>query len=162
MSKADELKNKIKSGRNARSALMNGVTTKNENENINNDVNVNNHADKNTNKNVNNNVNNNVHNNVHVNEHDNTHNNDNKNIDNNENINENINNNNNSFLNELVSGKPKRKSDTLVNSGIYFEPDIYKVLQDLAKKGGRGAKSKIVNESLRKDFIAAGLLPDKK
>ncbi|OXT15230.1 hypothetical protein B9K06_22225 [Bacillus sp. OG2] len=87
------------------------------------------------------------------------------------NINDNINVNNNvhvnntqdgSLLSELVSGKKtKKKSESLINSGIYFEPDVYEVLQSLAKKGGRGAKSRIVNESLRKEFITAGLLPKK-
>ncbi|HER2025570.1 hypothetical protein LCL90_22860 [Bacillus infantis] len=91
----------------------------------------------------------------------------NKNVDVNDNINVNnnvhVNNNEDgSLLSELVSGKKtKKKSDTLINSGIYFEPDVYEVLQSLAKKGGRGAKSRIVNESLRKEFIAANLLPKK-
>lgn len=84
------------------------------------------------------------------------------------NVNDNVNVNNNvhvnknedgSLLSELVSGKKtKKKSDSLINAGIYFEPDVHEVLQSLAKKGGRGAKSRIVNESLRKEFIAAGLL----
>ncbi|MEN8702459.1 hypothetical protein [Bacillus infantis] len=84
------------------------------------------------------------------------------NVNDNINVNNNVHVNNNedgSLLSELVSGKKaKKKSDSLINSGIYFEPDVYEVLQSLAKKGGRGAKSRIVNESLRKEFIAAGLL----
>jgi hypothetical protein len=91
--------------------------------------------------------------------------NENINVDDNINVNNNVHVNNNqggSLLSELVSGKKtKKKSDSLINSGIYFEPDVYEVLQSLAKKGGRGAKSRIVNESLRKEFIAANLLPKK-
>jgi len=77
--------------------------------------------------------------------------NDDVNINNNENV-------NNDFLNQLVRTKPKKKSDSLINSGVYFEEEVFSILMDLAKKGGRGAKSRIVNDALKVAFKNAGLM----
>lgn len=90
-------------------------------------------------------------------EENNINNNVNENINNNVNVNVDINDNQN-FLNDLVSGKAKKKADTLINSGVYFEPEVYSILMTLAKRGGRGAKSKIVNDALKAAFKNAGLM----
>jgi UTP-glucose-1-phosphate uridylyltransferase len=76
-------------------------------------------------------------------------------------INDNVDNNNNidnDFLNQLVQKPaPKKKSDSLINSGVYFEEDVFKILMDLSRKGGRGTKSRIVNDALKVAFKNAGL-----
>lgn len=79
----------------------------------------------------------------------------------NDNVNVNVNVNNNDYLNQLANSsveRPKKRLDSLVNSGIYFEKDIYDILMDLAQKGGRGAKSRIVNDALKVAFKEAGLM----
>jgi hypothetical protein len=97
--------------------------------------------------------------NVNVNKNDNVNVDVNKNDNDNVNVNNNVDVNvNNDFLNDLVKEKPKKKSDSLTNSGIYFEEEVYKILMGLAKKGGRGAKSKIVNDALKVAFKNAGLM----
>jgi hypothetical protein len=103
----------------------------------------------NINVNENNNIDVNVHNNVH----------DNVDINNNVNKNDNISV-NVDYLKELVEGKVKNKKDELINTGIYFEPQVYSVLMAYAKKGGRGAKSRIVNDTLKSTFIQMGLMKD--
>lgn len=52
----------------------------------------------------------------------------------------------------------KKKENETVLTGIYLQKDLSQVLDRLAKKGGRGAKSKIVNEALRTIFTDKGLL----
>jgi hypothetical protein len=99
----------------------------------------------NNNINVDNNMDINVHDNVHVN----------KNVNKNDNISVNV-----DYLKELVEGKVKNKKDELINTGIYFEPKVYSVLMAYAKKGGRGAKSRIVNDTLKSTFIQMGLMED--
>jgi hypothetical protein len=99
----------------------------------------------NNNTNIDVNVHNNVHDNVHVN----------NNVNENENISVNVN-----YLKELVEGKGRKKKDELINTGIYLEPKVHSVLMAYAKKGGRGAKSKIVNDTLKSTFIQMGLLED--
>lgn len=84
----------------------------------------------------------------------------NKNI--NKNTNNNINKNENTddkadFIDQLIEG-PKKKSNDLVLVGVYLPKDVAQVLDELAKKGGRGAKSKIVSESLQKTFKEKGLM----
>lgn len=79
------------------------------------------------------------------------------------NINENENNNNNDeshgdYLDKLIEGNAKKKSNETVLTGIYLQKDISQILDRLAKKGGRGAKSKIVNEALKAVFTEKGLL----
>lgn len=73
------------------------------------------------------------------------------------NMNKDINNNNNDFLDNLIEGT-KKKQEQNVLTGVYLNPSIVKVLDHLARKGGRGAKSKIVNEALEKIFKEKGLI----
>ncbi|MDQ0257962.1 hypothetical protein J2S74_005425 [Evansella vedderi] len=61
------------------------------------------------------------------------------------------------YIDELLEGK-KKKSDETVMTGIYLEKDLADILARLAKKGGRGTKSKVVNEALRKVFQEKGIL----
>lgn len=70
----------------------------------------------------------------------------------------NVENENNKFLNNLIQGKGKKKNDALINTGIYFEPEVFDILNKLGKQGGRGAKSKIVNDAVKAVFKDAGLI----
>ncbi|MBA2873157.1 hypothetical protein HNQ85_003495 [Anoxybacillus calidus] len=87
----------------------------------------------------------------------------NKNINNN--INDNINKSNIEqnnddkvdFIDQLIEGT-KKKSNNLVLVGVYLQKDVAQVLDELAKKGGRGAKSKIVNDALQQIFKEKGLI----
>ncbi|MDP4085787.1 MAG: hypothetical protein Q8934_14370 [Bacillota bacterium] len=81
----------------------------------------------------------------------------------NEDINNNVNINNKpqerSYLDTLIEGKAKKSNEAeTVLTGIYLQKDLSKILDSLAKKGGKGAKSRIVNEALRSIFIEKGLL----
>lgn len=62
------------------------------------------------------------------------------------------------FLDKLLEEGKKKKKDDLVLTGIYLQPDLAHILDSLGKKGGRGAKSRIVNDALRKVFTEKGLL----
>lgn len=86
----------------------------------------------------------------------------------NNNILENNNKNNNSILNnnkndnedifdKLLDGK-KKKQPKNVWTGVYLKPEIADVLEQLAKKGGKGVKSEVVNEALRRVFVEKGLM----
>lgn len=80
------------------------------------------------------------------------------NVHNSEDINEYNNiNDDTDYLDSLIEGT-KKKSNQPVLTGVYLQKDILQVLDRLAKKGGKGAKSKIVNEALRKLFIEKDLL----
>ncbi|NRF95767.1 hypothetical protein HQN89_33615 [Paenibacillus frigoriresistens] len=61
------------------------------------------------------------------------------------------------FLDSLLVEKSKKK-DELVLVGVYLQPDLAGILDKLGKKGGRGAKSRIVNDALRKMFTEKGIL----
>jgi gentisate 1,2-dioxygenase len=98
----------------------------------------------------------NVNENTNVNNDDN----DNKNINVNNNINENKEEKEPDYLNaikDIVEKKPKKD---MKPTGIYFDENVLKVLDSLAKKGGRGAKSRIVNDATKAAFIQAGLLDE--
>jgi hypothetical protein len=118
----------------------------------------------NDNKNNNNNVIPNVNNNVDVNKNksDNISNNTDKNNTVNENtaINANVNEQTPAldYLDNLIGGNAKKTENNTVLTGIYLQKDLAKALDNLAKKGGRGAKSRIVNEALRAVFKEKGLL----
>lgn len=77
----------------------------------------------------------------------------------NANNNDNINNestDNPDYLDKLLEeGKTKNE---LQLTGLYLEPDLARLLDKLGKKGGRGAKSRIANDALRKYFLDKGLL----
>jgi hypothetical protein len=60
------------------------------------------------------------------------------------------------YLDKLLEDG-KQKND-LILTGLYLEPDLAKLLDRLGKKGGRGAKSRIANDALRKYFLDKGLL----
>jgi hypothetical protein len=62
------------------------------------------------------------------------------------------------YLDKLINGKTKKIDNSTVLTGIYLQKDLAQLLDRLAKKGGRGAKSRIVNEALRSVFIEKGLL----
>lgn len=81
--------------------------------------------------------------------------------DNNNNVNDNVivetqPKNDPDFLDTLL--EPTKKKADLVLTGIYLQPELAKVLDMLGKKGGRGAKSRIVNDALKKLFTEKGLL----
>lgn len=78
--------------------------------------------------------------------------------ENNKNSNNDVNNNDNGqdYLDKVLKeGKPKNH---LVLTGLYLEPDLARLLDHLGKKGGRGAKSRIANDALRKYFTDKGLM----
>jgi protein involved in sex pheromone biosynthesis len=60
------------------------------------------------------------------------------------------------YLDKLLEDG-KQKND-LHLTGLYLEPDLAKLLDQLGKKGGRGAKSRIANDALRKYFLDKGLM----
>ncbi|NRD81136.1 hypothetical protein HPT25_27990 [Bacillus sp. BRMEA1] len=62
------------------------------------------------------------------------------------------------YLDKLIEGNTKKNENSSVLTGIYLQKDLSVILDRLAKKGGRGAKSKIVNEALRSVFMEKGLL----
>lgn len=61
------------------------------------------------------------------------------------------------IFDQLIDGK-KKKQVKNVWTGVYLKPEIAKVLEQLSKRGGKGAKSEIVNESLRRVFSKKGLI----
>ena len=73
------------------------------------------------------------------------------------NDNANINEVNSDTLDELLKGK-KKLQDTHVLRGFYIENELADVIDRLGEKGGRGIKSKIVNEALKIIFKEKGLL----
>lgn len=121
------------------------------NNNINKKVNDNNIINENINNDINNNINNdiNIEDNNYI------------NINNNDNDNVNVSSGDKKqgdYLDALIEGRMKKKENETVLTGIYLQKDLSQVLDRLAKKGGRGAKSKIVNEALRTIFTDKGLL----
>lgn len=88
----------------------------------------------------------------------------NNNINNNDNDNNIVNDNVNKrmpgqgpdYLDQLLEGQTKKQEMKL--TGVYLQPDVEKILDKLGKQGGRGAKSRIVNEALRKLFMEKDLL----
>lgn len=93
--------------------------------------------------------------NVNINNNDNENNN--VNVDNIESIEKEHTTSNDEFLDQLIEGNQKKKKQAKV-TGVYLEPELEKILDQLARKGGKGAKSKIVNESLRLVFERKGLI----
>lgn len=69
-------------------------------------------------------------------------------------INHNVNHNN---AIDTILNTDKSKS-TRVQRGLYLDRDIDAVLTKLLKKGGKGAKSDVINDVLRAAFEARGLL----
>lgn len=134
MSKQDDILNRLKNKKTAASTFL---------EQMNENAAANNSSPENDTKNINNNDINNI------------------NINDNLNINETPESSSGSestdFLDELIKGT-KKKDDQVVLTGIYLQKDLAQILDKLGKKGGRGAKSRIVNDALRKVFMDKGLL----
>lgn len=64
-------------------------------------------------------------------------------------------------VNALGKKNAKKKSDSdLKPSGIYFWPNNLALLDRLAKNGGRGTRSQIVNQATQEFFIKAGLMDE--
>lgn len=63
----------------------------------------------------------------------------------------------NDYLDKLAAGEIKKGSN-LILTGVYLEPQVLNVLNKYAKLGGRGAKSKIVNDVLKSNFLEKGLM----
>jgi hypothetical protein len=61
------------------------------------------------------------------------------------------------FLDKMLNNGLPKKTDLQLH-GIYLEPDLSKLLNRLSKQGGRGAKTRIVNDAMRKYFKEKGLL----
>lgn len=80
-----------------------------------------------------------------------------ENTKNNNSININNKNDNEDIFDKLIDGK-KKKQPKNVWTGVYLKPEIANVLEQLAKKGGKGVKSEVVNEALRRVFIEKGLM----
>jgi hypothetical protein len=83
-------------------------------------------------------------NNININKNDNT-------IDNG-NENENI-----DTLDEIINNN-KKKDKTHVLKGIYFEREVAAAIDRIARNGGKGIKSQIVNEAVKKVFKEKGWL----
>jgi hypothetical protein len=63
------------------------------------------------------------------------------------NVNDNIN------INSILNEEPKKE---LV--GIYFDPEVKRILQEVTKKSGRGAQSKLVNEAVKRLLQESGFM----
>lgn len=59
---------------------------------------------------------------------------------------------------DRIMNDEARKGMDKVLVGIYIEPKVAVILDSLYKKGGRGSKSEIANEALKKLFKEKGLL----
>jgi len=70
------------------------------------------------------------------------------------NIDHNVNHNN--AIDHILNNE--RVKSTRVQRGLYLDRDIDAVLSRLLKKGGKGAKSDIINDLLRAAFVDRGLL----
>ncbi|MCI3923562.1 hypothetical protein MO973_25375 [Paenibacillus sp. TRM 82003] len=62
------------------------------------------------------------------------------------------------LIEDIDKNKPVRYDERLKLVGIYLELDVAKALDRLGKKGGKGAKSKIVNAALKQLFAKKGLI----
>lgn len=60
------------------------------------------------------------------------------------------------ILKTIIEQKKRRDSKKLI--GIYFDGDVAKVLDKIGDRGGRGAKSELVNDVLKAFFKKQGLL----
>lgn len=60
------------------------------------------------------------------------------------------------FIDAILVGQKDKRELTL--TGVYLQQDVLDILNQLAKQGGRGAKSRIVNDALRKWFAEKNLL----
>ncbi|CAM4096633.1 hypothetical protein L1N85_10630 [Paenibacillus alkaliterrae] len=61
------------------------------------------------------------------------------------------------YIDGIINSKVPETFDKVL-VGIYLEPKYADILASLGKKGGRGAKSEIVNLALHKLFKDKGLI----
>lgn len=52
----------------------------------------------------------------------------------------------------------KKEKDKPVFHGVYFEPDVSAAINKIAKKGGKGVKSKLINDIVKAALQQKGLL----
>ncbi len=71
----------------------------------------------------------------------------------------NINDDDNDYIDNIINGDKNKKKKPVL-TGVYLDPEIAKILNDLGKKAGKGGggKSRIANEALKKVFQEKGLL----
>lgn len=81
--------------------------------------------------------------------------NNNNDINDNDNIDNNDNKNNIDSLDAIINTNMK-KEKTHVLKGIYFEKDVALAIDKIARNGGKGIKSQIVNEAVKKVFKEKG------
>lgn len=78
------------------------------------------------------------------------------------NINENSNKKSNDKENENIDpidkiiSENKKKDKTHILKGIYFEREVAAAIDRIGRQGGRGIKSQIVNEAVKRVFIEKG------
>jgi hypothetical protein len=60
-------------------------------------------------------------------------------------------------LDKIISSN-KKKDETHVLKGIYFEKEVARAIDRIARNGGKGIKSQIVNEAVKKVFKEKGWL----
>lgn len=60
------------------------------------------------------------------------------------------------FIDEVIE-KGSKKND-LILKGVYLEPAVANILDRLGKKGGKGTRSEIANEALKRMFKEKALL----
>lgn len=58
-------------------------------------------------------------------------------------------------ISDLIRAGSKKKK---VLTGIYFDEDVLAVLDRLSEQGGRGTKTRIVNDAVKKLFQEQGLM----
>ncbi|MBM7717190.1 hypothetical protein JOC94_004215 [Bacillus thermophilus] len=80
------------------------------------------------------------------------------NINNNTNVNDNLSDKENDNIDPLdqVLKENKKKDKTHILKGIYFEKEVAAAIDRLGRQGGRGIKSQIVNEAVKKVFKEKG------
>ncbi len=63
------------------------------------------------------------------------------------------------YIDNIINGEKTKKKKPVL-TGVYLDPEIAKILNDLGKKAGKGGggKSRIANEALKKVFQEKGLL----
>lgn len=62
------------------------------------------------------------------------------------------------LIDSIINNNVKKRLDDLKQVGVFLEPDVFAVYEALGNKGGRGARSEMVNLALRKMYKEKGLL----
>ena len=82
----------------------------------------------------------------------------NPNINVNDNDNNEIKENENEDPMDRILSANKKKDETHVLKGIYFEKEVAQAIDRIARNGGKGIKSQLVNEAVKKVFKEKGWL----